>query len=98
MESCVGAQSVRMRVGTGVVIYRLMLFLGDLVGNSVEPSPTPGDTVEHISERDLASAKSGNVPEGYFKITLASPSKSEQYGFVPQGSASSYQPASGSTP
>jgi len=41
----------------------------------------------HISEEDLVPFKFEKTPEGYFKITPASPLKPGEYGFVPQGTA-----------
>jgi hypothetical protein len=41
----------------------------------------------HISEEDLVPYKAEKTPEGYFRITPASPLKPGEYGFVPQGSA-----------
>jgi hypothetical protein len=41
----------------------------------------------HISEEDLVPYKAEKTPEGYYRITSASPLKPGEYGFVPQGSA-----------
>jgi hypothetical protein len=48
---------------------------------------TPFHISFHISEDDLVPFKSEKTPDGYFKITPASPLKHGEYGFVPQGSA-----------
>jgi hypothetical protein len=48
---------------------------------------TPWSSSFRISEEDLIPFKSEKTPEGYFKITLASPLAPGEYGFVPQGNA-----------
>jgi hypothetical protein len=41
----------------------------------------------HISDEDLVRFSAEKTPEGYFKITTASPLQAGEYGFVPQGNA-----------
>jgi hypothetical protein len=54
--------------------------------NTSVGSIRPWNISFHISEEDLVPFKSEKTPEGYFKITPASPLKPGEYGFVPQGS------------
>jgi|HubBroStandDraft_3_1064219.scaffolds.fasta_scaffold10076_3 hypothetical protein len=71
---------------TDAPLVRFSLDNGSDERNTSVGKIRPWNISFHISEEDLVPYKSEKTPEGYFRITPASPLKPGEYGFVPQGS------------